>query len=408
MRILIVDDTPKRYRSLVTELEGVGVSRDDIDFVQSTNDARDKLDSQPYDLMVLDVLVPLRVGEEEHEQHSLDLLTEINGGGLVHAPTQIVGITADESAADRTHQVFASQLWTLIRYREENADWIVQIVNCVAYLQLHAGQQPEAPQFGTDVAIICALPEPELTAIRNLDWSWQPARPIDDSTFVYDGRVPTSEGELSVVACAAPRMGMVSTALLAAKIIDLLRPRILVMAGICAGVRSKVSIGDVLLADPSWDWQSGKRTRDMGNAQFSVAPHQLPAPASVRAHVEQIAADTKALEEIAGRWAGTRPGAPRVKPGPVASGSAVLADGEVIDLIKDQHRELCGIEMEAYGLYAAAHVASSPRPTTFALKSVCDFADEAKSDDYQAYAAYTSASVLDLLLRRYGKRLLPT
>nr|UVY99791.1 hypothetical protein K4M19_00101 [Agrobacterium fabrum] len=62
--------------------------------------------------------------------------------------------------------------------------------------------------------------------------------------------------------------------------------------------------------------------------------------------------------------------------------------------------------MEIYGIYAAAHAASSPQPTFLAVKGVCDFADPDKADGYQRYAAYSSAQVLRLLLERYGNRLI--
>ena len=100
------------------------------------------------------------------------------------------------------------------------------------------------------------------------------------------------------------------------------------------------------------------------------------------------------------------PRPPRVVIGPVASGSAVLADGEVVHEIKAQHRDLIGIEMEVYGMYSAAYSASQPQPLAFALKAVCDFADPNKGDNHQRYAAYTSANVLRLLMERFGLRLL--
>jgi nucleoside phosphorylase len=70
------------------------------------------------------------------------------------------------------------------------------------------------------------------------------------------------------------------------------------------------------------------------------------------------------------------------------------------------HRELIGVEMEIYGLYAAANNSSNPRPKVFALKSVCDFADSEKDDKAHKYAAYTSARVLEALMERYAERLL--
>lgn len=102
---------------------------------------------------------------------------------------------------------------------------------------------------------------------------------------------------------------------------------------------------------------------------------------------------------------GTKPGVSRILPGPLASGSAVLSDGVIIGDVRNQHQELIGIEMEIYGLYAAAYSASDPQPAYIALKGVCDFADPDKEDGYQEYAAYASAQVLRILLERYADRL---
>ena len=201
-------------------------------------------------------------------------------------------------------------------------------------------------------------------------------------------------------------MGMVSTALRSAALISLLRPRLIAMCGICAGVKGKVNIGDVLLADPAWDFQSGKRVRDKENTQFSISPHQLYPPALVRTHLEQIRGEKGALRDIAAQYYEDAPSILQVVIGPVASGSAVLADGEVVNEIKAQHRDLIGVEMEVYGMYAAAYGASKPQPLPFALKAVCDFADPDKEDKHQRYAAYTSANVLRLLMEKFGQRLL--
>jgi nucleoside phosphorylase len=178
------------------------------------------------------------------------------------------------------------------------------------------------------------------------------------------------------------------------------------MCGICAGVKGKTDLGDVLLADPAWDFQSGKRVKDKKNKSFSISPHQIPVPTTVRIHVEQLRSDHEALSQIAQKFGPDAPRIPRVIIGPVASGSAVLADSDVIEEIKQQQRDLIGVEMEAYGLYAAAHSASAPQPKAFALKAVCDFADPDKNDKAQRFAAFTSARLLCLLIQKFGARLL--
>jgi hypothetical protein len=102
---------------------------------------------------------------------------------------------------------------------------------------------------------------------------------------------------------------------------------------------------------PAWDFQSGKRVRDKENTQFSIRAHQLHAPTRVRTHVEQIRDDQNALAKLSADYDGDAPNMTRIVLGPVASGSAVLAEGEVVKEIKAQHGDLVGVEMEIYGLF---------------------------------------------------------
>lgn len=87
--------------------------------------------------------------------------------------------------------------------------------------------------------------------------------------------------------------------------------------------------------------------------------------------------------------------------GPVASGASVLEDQKIADSIVQQHRKLIGIEMEGYAVLASAEEAPLPQPKAFVIKSVCDFADTEKNDEYREYAAYTSAAVLKVFVERY-------
>ncbi len=408
MRILITDDQARRYERLIDALAKIGVERCEIDIVPCANDARECLDKDYYDLLVLDVLLPLWPEGEPDLRHSIDMLIELHEGEQLKKPGHILGITADKDIVGEASKIFEELTWNIVQYAHDNDGWINQVINCVRYLQNQGNMRSaENLEHKVDLAIICALEKPELEEILRLPWNWTSSRPLDEIVFVNDGFFETDGRKITVCATFAPRMGMVSTALRSASVISLLRPRLLVMCGICAGVQGKVNIGDVILADPAWDFQSGKRVRDKENTKFSIAPHHLYTPAIVRTHVEQIRSDKSALRVIYDLFQGDPPpNIPQIVIGPLASGSAVLADGEVVKEIQAQHRELRGIEMEVYGMYAASSVACKPQPKTFALKAVCDFADPDKDDSHQRYAAFTSANVLRLLMERFGPRLL--
>jgi nucleoside phosphorylase/CheY-like chemotaxis protein len=407
MRILITDDDSRRYTRLFEALALIGINRSNIELVPSANAARDLLAKERFDLLILDILLPLWPECEPDIRHSLDLLVELHEGDELCKPGHIIGITAEKDIAGEASVSFGERTWIVIEYSETNDEWINRIVNCAQYIQTESTKKTSnSLKFCVDLAIICALEKPEMEEVLKLPWNWSSARPIDDIVFIRDGYFDVDGRRITVCATCAPRMGMVSTALRSANIISLLKPRLIAMCGICAGVRGKVSIGDVILADPAWDFQSGKRVRDKENVQFSIAPHQLPAPVLVRTHVEQIKNDKTALREIVDGFSDPASDTLRVHIGPLASGSAVLADGDVVNEIKLQNRELLGVEMEIYGMYAAASVASIPQPLAFALKAVCDFADPDKEDKFQRYAAYTSANVLRLLMERFGTRIL--
>lgn len=405
MKVLIVDDNPQRYARLISRLEEVGLGRDILSFCGCANDARQRLEAQTFDLVVIDILLPLWPDTEADRQHSLDLLSEIVNGEDLQRPQHIVGISADREAALAASPDFGRYLWTIVPYSERDDEWLGQLVNCILYTAESApsGQQVH---YGVDVAIICALSEPELAEVLRLPWHFQAARPLDDVTFVHEGTFSCAGKERTVAAIAAPRMGMVSASLTTMRAIERLHPRLVIMTGICAGVEKQANLGDVIFVDACWDWQSGKYLREKDTApSFSIAPHQLGPSAAAIAHAEQVRADRATLAAITVDGPDEAPGVLKVVIGPVASGSAVIADETVVAEIKSQNRKVCGIDMEAYGVFAAVKNCSGPRPEVAVLKSVCDFADPHKDDKVQRYAAYASARVTQLLVERYFDRI---
>jgi nucleoside phosphorylase/CheY-like chemotaxis protein len=408
MKVLIVDDHPKRYDRLIQALDMLGIGRDDVQLVGSTSEARSQIAQARFDLLILDIIVPLWPEQDEAAQHSMDLLFEIREGELPNVPRYVVGITADPEAVSEAMSQFHAWTWSVLPYSPDRDDWVERALNMARFIMDQRASADEAPNQ-IDLAIICALGKPEQEEILNLDWDWSAPRPINDVVFVRDGHAEVEGRSLSVCVTAVNRMGMVATALRASSLIATLRPRLIAMTGVCAGVRGRARIGDVLFADPAWDFQSGKRIVEDEKSRLSIRPHHLPAPQRVRTLIDLLRDDKNALTKIAADFPGDAPVVSQILPGPVASGSAVLADGEIIQEIKgEQHQELLGVEMEIYGLYAAAHSSHSPQPLFFALKGVCDYADPDKEDGHQQYAAYASASGRQRLTDRYAHRWVPS
>lgn len=204
-------------------------------------------------------------------------------------------------------------------------------------------------------------------------------------------------------------MGSTESALLSAKLIDRFRPKIIGMVGICAGFEEKVTFGDVIVANPCWDYSMSSKitTTPDGVTTVAIAPDYIGLDDGVAARFENLSTDKVFLSGLAERWPGEKPrSTPQIFIGPSATGPAVIADATVFtELRKTQHRAIIGLEMEAYGVYCAVRKATRPRPLVFSAKAVCDYASFLKEDKYQKYAAYTSASIVAEFLSRHGSEI---
>jgi nucleoside phosphorylase len=85
-----------------------------------------------------------------------------------------------------------------------------------------------------------------------------------------------------------------------------------------------------------------------------------------------------------------------VSAGPMASGSAVMADPDVWNRLEVGQRKLLGLDMEAATIATVAHDRQVPH--WLVAKGVMDHADHDKDDRFQAFAAKASAEVLFALL----------
>ena len=402
IRILIVDDSTDKLNRYLPIFHDAGIVREQIDVALHGMDARDKLRSSHYDLMVLDLALPLRPEDPPNQKGGVDLLKEIDERPGFNRPSHIVGVTAFENLTTSFEHEFANRMLFLLHFDPAAERWQSQLKTLLNDLtRVRERQDPVG--YGKDVCILTALQDPELRAVRDLPFNFGQPRLLDDVTYYFEGALEVQGISFSVIASAPLRMGLVPSAIRAMKLLHYFRPKLLVMTGICAGISGKVGLGDVILANPAWEWQSGKRIIDNGEARFLSDPHQLDVNPAVVARYAQFIDTSGIWSEIASNWRGPKPNtALRGVIGPLASGSVVAADGTTIRNIQaTQHRKLIGLEMEIYGVYAAAQEFPTAPPLTFALKGVSDLADIDKVDDYQGYAAYTSANALYFFLKEY-------
>lgn len=401
MKVILVDDDYEKACRISNALGAHGVAGSDVTHETTADAARRRMRERKFDLAIIDLHLPESLGGTASSSGGLELYKLLCLDKLVNLPADIFFVTAKEDVAESMAGDIRATGATLCQYRADCESWKIQIAGRVKYIQERNRREDLVAQK-VDVAIITALRSPELEAVLRLPYSWKKCLAQDDATTYYFGTIDNGERKISVVAASAERKGMPSSAALAAKLTLRFSPTYLAMLGICAGVKGRVNLGSVVVADPSWDWGSGKNSEDAeGASLFLAAPYQVPLDADLRRLANDMAADPDVAGKIRGGWSQSLPaGEFKVVVAPMASGGSVIADASTTLVIGKQHREVTAIEMEAYAVMAAAEYAIGPvRPKAIVIKSVCDYADSLKNDDWQEYASYTSAAFADLLFR---------
>ena len=175
------------------------------------------------------------------------------------------------------------------------------------------------------------------------------------------------------------------------------------MCGICAGVKeSGVKIGDILIASQSWDYESGKIAENQnGELVFSPEIHNIPTEQGLLSRLTEFITRKEVLSSIYNNCNYNKPGEQlRAHIGPVASGPYLLSSEKYLAKLKEKERKLIGIDMEGYGIYKAAQFNNNIIPIL--IKSVSDYGEKGKSDEFQKFASYTSANfVYEFILNTF-------
>lgn len=262
-----------------------------------------------------------------------------------------------------------------------------------------ASGSPGAVHTEIDLGIVVALKDPELDAVLALEWGWRKHDAPNDPTVYYIGEFRRRDGTVGrAVAARTGQMGMPAATALGTKLALTFRPKVLAMVGICAGNKDDTMIGDLVAANPTWDYGSGKHATKDGESVFEPAPFPLALTSRIRGIIEPFEGETTALTEIGQAFEGQGSARkPKLHIGPFASGAAVVGRAAMVQEVKLQHRKLLAIDMEAYGVAIAATESVLPVPEFLVVKGVSDFADEDKGDSQRSFAAFMSARFLEFL-----------
>lgn len=383
IKVLVVEDSEAKISTITKEILSLGVTEANIIVARSGVDARRALKEHvgSLSLMLLDLALPNRAGDIPSAAIGLELLKQILEDGEYSAPDTIVGTTADLETLSKYEQDFKSYTTQIFLVSPESVEWKFSLGKIVQRIK----RSLDAPrEFKIDVCFITALRHPELDGVQQLPIEWSPEQSLGNGVLFQEGTASIN-GQVRTFVCAhSTQMGMVAATFMCSALIERFAPRLLIMTGICGGLPG-TKLGDLVVANRSWDWQSGKW---LHNSTFEAGPDQKEGSSILIGLAQRV----EGYINDFWRAAEHRPEkAPALKVGPMVSGSAVVEDKSKHITFLHQHRKAVAVDMECFGVYFSARMALTPQPRAICIKAVSDLADRHKQDNYQMYCSKLSA-----------------
>jgi nucleoside phosphorylase/CheY-like chemotaxis protein len=413
--ILIIDDLEKKRqaitRALGRRLKYFEVVFDNADRYET---ALEKLRTRNYDFVVLDIKIPAG-GEPASEKWSRYLLQEIMDGRLCY-PMHVFGLTEHKEIADTERQFYDSNLFGFFIFDWESEEWATGIASKIEYLAnaIRNGASYRLNSFDYDLLVLTARYSSEFKPVQKALFGSAESlgHPLwkDEGHF---GELMISSHRLRTALLCVIETGLAPAAAVATQAIHILRPKRIVMLGMCAGFETKgVKIMDVLVASSSACWQEGKLLGDESPANFDPRgkirhwsdslgrdiERQLELRQSNFLELLEGFSRKKEYLELSKRWGDLVAPQPSVRAGLVVSGSTVVASEQSAKDVLHLFQNAIGLDMEIFAVYTAAFKTIGHPSEIVAIKGVADLADNEKRDDAQVLASELSAEVLKLFL----------
>ena len=135
INILIVDDNEsKRNRIVNTILENHNINEELIHIATCKKDAVSKMYDNNYDLVILDLVIPIERNGESKAKNGLKILDETTCNPFIKVPIHIVGMSGFKDELNLAKNDFSDRLWNLIEYDESSSEWEDKLSSIIYHL----------------------------------------------------------------------------------------------------------------------------------------------------------------------------------------------------------------------------------------------------------------------------------
>ena len=124
INILIVDDDAnkaKRINDVV--LDSLSSQEEPVCTAQTITDAAEMLKKKNFDLMILDLNLPMRHGTLPSPDAGVKFLEHVQRKTELLTPTHIIGLTAFDNLLDEHESIFKGQVLSLVQYDQTTNAW---------------------------------------------------------------------------------------------------------------------------------------------------------------------------------------------------------------------------------------------------------------------------------------------
>lgn len=259
------------------------------------------------------------------------------------------------------------------------------------------------PQLSADIAIVTIVDE-EAAAVRR-GFGMQVANPFVLENRYYDCCDYTVNGKtFKIVHFQNTAQGNYRMATSVSQLISNFRPKLMVLLGIAGGIKDDVNIGDVVIADEIFYYDSrkvretNKDDRRLKSYKITTAmSHQV---ARYRSWVNE--------EKINNKADGGSSSSYNLHIAPIGTGEAVVGDAhaDISKWLLLTNSKVCAVETEAAGFVDAIAESGNCNGNFnlnyLVVRGISDKADAAKDDKHRMTASENAVAVLkDFIVRIY-------
>ncbi len=384
MRILIIEDNKEKKDRIINLLDTKYNHKLDMDISTNLELAKEKIEKFEFDLYILDLSIKSGNSEAtiDNGLFLFDILIKKDKSVIVYS-------SVDDLQKRNKEDIFVQYNTPFIDYKSSQTDWEIillkEIDNIINQKKIILND------ISYDIAIMTALEDEFDYMLKASKLVW--FKNSDDCNFVYyTTRLNKDNKSLRLVAFTNNKMGMSNSAVIATKLILKFKPKYIVMTGICAGLESKTSKGDIIIPQYVFNYQEG----DIKDEKFVPSFKSKELNNTLHRMIEQ--SKNSYSIDIRNEWEreyneGKTPGTEfKVHTDKhLGTGSAVVKSQKILDDIQETYqKDILGLDMESYSLFIAAEN-SEVETKALVIKAVQDYANKEKDKEYRNFASYASA-----------------